>query len=525
MVASLEVQQQQPVGDFSNSMKAAAANGGHAFHEVFGQPLSPDTPEGRIMKAEEDIMKTLTSGQAAPDVRRTSSKYGFRFLKHEKQVLEKWYEEHDGRTAPIHVRKDWTAVWNEHRRKSKQPHCEVSHQQVKQWFENTRRTRNHKTKVTSYKVANTTYNMQQNYEYGGAVVAPTPQSPSALNPRFYLATTTEKMHAAINEASMVVSKHMDRIHQQAGSDLSATPSSSLETSPPLGGGAHFKWDEANLKSIVENLLVQMDNHPCTAIPSPCTVMPPQTYRFQVFKQLLDTDRQIEPEWIAIKQGLGTLKQNPTDETAFHHVTQLVDMYMMKFDQIAAAKAKIMIDMVGSMPVLPNATCNGQHDSKGRAAIKKEGEVDAAGGHKNNNIWMQPGWSSHSDSKMYMFEGCFLENEMRANMFLGVPLHASALASAVCFSLESGEEQRLTSAQAQSLVRLYEATALEELKALAAFSPAADQLMEHSLNLSLAFLKGLRTCLPLPLFIKCMTNFTQAHYLFAASSLIKFNDEV
>jgi len=172
-----------------------------------------------------------------------------------------------------------------------------------------------------------------------------------------------------------------------------------------------------------------------------------------------------------------------------------------------------------------------------------------------------------DSKLCVFEGCFLNDEQRANFFLGVPVHASALASAVCFSLESGDSERLTSQEAQNLVSLYEVAAVQELelseqldklwnlrplqedvtavnswrswlqdhhnpetyyplKVLADAVPAADQqygfvsVTRNSLVLSLGFLKGLRYALPLPLFTKCMINFTQAHYLFAAAAMLE-----
>merc|ERR1712072_1112092 len=65
-----------------------------------------------------------------------------------------------------------------------------------------------------------------------------------------------------------------------------------------------------------------------------------------------------------------------------------------------------------------------------------------------------------------------------------------------------------------------------LKVLADAVPAADQqygfisVTRNSLVLSLGFLKGLRYALPLPLFTKCMINFTQAHYLFAAAAMLE-----
>ncbi len=46
------------------------------------------------------------------------------------------------------------------------------------------------------------------------------------------------------------------------------------------------------------------------------------------------------------------------------------------------------------------------------------------------------------------------------------------------------------------------------------------MMRNSLVLALGFLKGLRYALPLPLFTKCMINFTQAHYLFAAAAMLE-----
>lgn len=516
--------------------------------------------EARISKAEKDMMKNLESHTVPQEVRRTSSKYGFRFLKHERSVLEKWYEEHGGRTAPIQVRKEWVSIWNDHRKASKQPHCEVTHQQVKQWFENTRRTRNHKGK-SSYGVYGNDYAAQGYGQQWGAQQPPFTHS--LPNPRLYLAATTEKMHMAINQASLIVGRHIEQLQKPdfGGSSLS-------NSQLGLAAGEPFRWDLANLKAVVDRLLVVLDNQlPAFAnIPSPRTTVPIQSFRFQIFKQLLDIDRQIEPEWDALKQAIEDCQPISIDQQTYEHANQVVDVYMAKLEQLLTAKVKVLFDVISQLAVLPNPTYNEQSKH-----VKKEFDMNRV--HKNiawMRSWTMPPDSSSStclDSKMCAFQGCFLEAEQRANMFLGVPMHASALASAVCFSLESGEGERLSSQEAQNLVNLYEAAALQELdlsdqldklwnlrpiagdinamdswrfwledhhnpeifyplKALADAVPAADQqygfisVMKNSLMMSSNFLQGLRKTLPLMLFMKCMSSFTQAHYLFAASAMLR-----
>jgi len=199
----------------------------------------------------------------------------------------------------------------------------------------------------------------------------------------------------------------------------------------------------------------------------------------------------------------------------------------------------------------------------------EGIAGGGGGRGNFRATQTQAQSQPTlDCKLCLFEGCHLADEPRANTFLGAPIHASALASAVCFSLDGGESERLTGDQAQSLVQLYEVAALQELElseqlerlwgmkpislddvsamdawrfwledyrnpdvyyglqAIADVVPAADQqhgfvsVVRNSVVLSTGFLKGLHRTLPLVLFIKCMVNFTQAHFLFAAAGLIK-----
>lgn len=515
--------------------------------------------EDRITKAEEDMMKNLESQCIPQEVRRTSSKYGFRFLKHERSVLEKWYEDHAGRTAPIQVRKEWVSIWNDHRKASKQPHCEVSHQQVKQWFENTRRTRNHKGK-NSYLHGSDGMAAGYGQQWG----AQQPYTQTLPNPRLYLAATTEKMHSAINQACMIVGRHIEQLQKPdfGGSSLS---NSQLGIAP----NEPFKWDSVNLKAVVDRLLVVLDNQlPAFAnIPSPRTTVPIQSVRFQVFKQLLDIDRQIEPEWDALKQVIEEYKVTSDQTVVYERSVQVVDMYMTKLEQLLAAKAKVLGDVMTQLSVLPNPT----YTDQSKATPKKDLDINRI--HRNiawMRSWTMPPDSNcpcHLDSKMCAFQGCFLEVEQRANMFLGVPMHASALASAVCFSLESGEGERLSSQEAQNLVNLYEAAALQELelsdqldrlwnlkpigsdvnamdswrfwledhhnadifyplKALADAVPAADQqygfisVMRNSLMLSTNFLQGLRNTLPPMLFMKCMSSFTQAHYLFAASAMLK-----
>merc|ERR1719262_945327 len=138
--------------------------------------------------------QALASSSEKPK-QRHSSKYGFRFLKHERAILEKWYAEQDGRTAPITIRKEWVGVWNEHRKHLKEEHCEVSHQQVKQWFETMRRTTNHKGGKQPYSRSRSGGAGGAGGAYsspGGGVAGE-----ATMNPRLYLAASTGKMHTAI----------------------------------------------------------------------------------------------------------------------------------------------------------------------------------------------------------------------------------------------------------------------------------------------------------------------------------------
>ena len=514
--------------------------------------------------------QALASSSEKPK-QRHSSKYGFRFLKHERAILEKWYAEQDGRTAPITIRKEWVGVWNEHRKHLKEEHCEVSHQQVKQWFENMRRTRNHKGGKQPYSRSRSGGAGGAGGAYsspGGGVAGE-----ATMNPRLYLAASTGKMHTAINNAALVVSKHIEQLQQIANSPIVLSPKSASAMPSPGQGGNQFRWDAINLKAIVDKLLSLLDSqihNPNPALPSPrTTVTQQQEFHFQIFKQMLDIDRQIEPEWDALRGIISGLEANPGDQQTEQHASELVDMYMLKLEHLVTEKTKVMVNLIGQLPILPNP--NAAKPARPPAPKSQNYDPEELQKHAAwTRSWTIPP-SAHTfrrlESKLCVFMGCFLNDEQRANFFLGVPVHASALASAVCFSLESGDSERLTSQQAQNLVSLYEVAAVQELelseqldklwnlkpiqnnsaavdswrlwledhhnpdiyyplKVLADAVPAVDQqygfisVTRNSLVLSLGFLKGLRYALPLPLFTKCMINFTQAHYLFATAAMLE-----
>jgi hypothetical protein len=538
-------------------------------------------------------MTTPAEGQHSPGGSKPArqSKYGFRFLKHERAVLEKWYQENEGRTAPITIRKDWVMHWNNQRKHSQHLCCEVSHQQVKQWFENMRRTRNHKSRPpgSGRSILGASSPGSRRSQAGGGAsaasggvggMAPNPSEQGMINPRLYLAASTGKMHTAINKSSQIISQHIDQLQQITRSPL--TPLSPDTGSPQIEqGGDHFRWDAIDLQLIVEKLLHVLDNQIHSqnpSLPSPTTtVTPQQEFHFRVFKQLLEIDRQVEPEWKALKEISAALEANPTHLETIQQAAELVDLYLLKQEHVLTEKTKVMINLISHLNVLPNPT-QPPSGTGGGKADKVKGEAASSSGNQTNDeanaawttAWtIPPGLLKRKslDSKLCVFEGCFLNDEQRANFFLGVPVHASALASAVCFSLESGDSERLTSQEAHNLVSLYEVAAVQELelseqldklwnlrplqedisavnswrswlqdhhnpdiyyplKVLADAVPAADQqygfisVTRNSLVLSLGFLKGLRYALPLPLFTKCMINFTQAHYLFAAAAMLE-----
>jgi len=548
-----------------------------------------------------------SSGQGgsgrSPQQQHRSSKYGFRFLRHERAILEKWYAEHEGRTAPITIRKEWVGVWNQHREQLKTLHCEVTHQQVKQWFENMRRTRSHKGGKGGARAGSAgrggglgahggdphaagAHPHQQQYAAG---------EQTSMNPRLYLAAATGKMHTAINRASEIVSQHFEQLQQITNSPMGLSPEEERMAAQAgrgaSGAGAgtggasssSFRWDALNLKTIVDKLLVLLDSQIHNpSLPSPRTTASPQReFHFQVFKQMLDIDRQIEQEWDALKDAALSMDANPGNPQMQQHASELVDLYMMKLEHVITEKTKVMVSLISQLPVLPEP--GSQSAQLHKAAREKRGAegrttYDPEDLQKHvawTRSWTIPPTSaaaSHRvlESKLCVFQGCFLNNEQRANFFLGVPMHASALASAVCFSLESGDSERLTSTEASNLVSLYEVAAVQELdlsdqldklwnlkpmhhggeqraavdswrlwiedhhnpeiyyplKVLADAVPAVDQqygfisVTRNSLVLALGFLKGLRYALPLPLFAKCMINFTQAHYLFAAAAMLE-----
>jgi len=553
--------------------------------QVYGRVLEGHMGGGLGVKEDGSMaLHSQSSPEPSPTKPRQSSKYGFRFLKHERAQLEKWYQDHDGRTAPITIRKEWVAHWNAHRKHSKQQvHCEVSHQQVKQWFENMRRTRNHKTRNMMGGAGGVGGRFPGPGGHGG------PRGPMddrhhqgapSMNPRLYLAASTGKMHQAIDKASQMVSKHIDQLQQIAQSPLNLSPASeSAVASAHAGDGSQFRWDAINLQVIVDKLLGLLDSQMHNpSLPSPTsTITPQQEIHFKIFKEMLQIDRQLEPEWKALKEVSVSMECDPNNNEILHQASELVDLYMVKLEHVITEKTKILISLIGQLDILPSIRQSQQ--AQAAAAGKADPTTSPAGwgpeDFQKNAAWTRswtipPGVSNRRtiDSKLCAFMGNFLNDEQRANFFLGVPVHASALASAVCFSLESGDSERLTSQEAANLVSLYEVAAVQELelseqldklwnlwpmqgdtdsssnlwrswlqdhhnpeiyyplKVLADAVPAVDQqygfisVTRNSLVLSLGFLKGLRYALPLPLFTKCMINFTQAHYLFAVSAMLE-----
>ncbi|QDZ23843.1 hypothetical protein A3770_11p63610 [Chloropicon primus] len=534
-------------------------------HSQEGLPPHPPPPHpGAGGPATEAVFNALGYGgpPAQSAKKPPSSKYGFRFLKHERQILEQWYADHDGRTAPIAQRKQWCMVWNDHRKRYKEYHTEVTHQQCKQWFENMRRTRNQKGGGGRVKH----HHHHHHHMAGGPPghFAPHGQPASVhpgVNPRTYLAASTAKMHDAITQAAATVAEHMHLLQ---------------EGYVPPEDDAEFGWEEADLKGIVEKLLVALESqfHSNSGVPSPqSTISPQQEFHFRIFQQMLAQDRQMDGEWENLND-LSAMLQERTEgdedsrEFALENAGKIVDMYLQKLEMVVTEKTKIIISLLGSLPVLiqPPASVK----SEAAAVSDPDGQRDLAW----SRAWTAPprglDHKKTATTKLDIFQGCFLSDHQRANYFLGVPLHASALASAVCFSLGSGsgdQEERLTSQQADNLVSLYEVAAVQELeltqqldslwnlkpfdcqslatdswrmwiqnhnkpefyyplKVLADAVPAADQnygfvsATRNSLVLSLSFLKGLRYALPLPLFIKCMIQFHQAHYLFSASAMLE-----
>lgn len=230
--------------------------------------------------AKTDADHQATNAKPPTQQRQSSSKYGFRFLKHERQVLETWYTEHQGRTAPISVRKEWVGVWNEHRRAQKQAHCEVSHQQVKQWFENMRRTRNHKSRQQQQAQMSHHHHQSQaammaaaGHYNPGAYAPPHPQQQPevTMNPRMYLTAFTGKMHQAISNAGAIVSKHIEQLQQMADSPIVLSPQSK-SAMPSETEDNKVRWEAINLKAIVEKLLSILDTQVSPpSLPSPLSL--------------------------------------------------------------------------------------------------------------------------------------------------------------------------------------------------------------------------------------------------------------
>lgn len=428
--------------------------------------------------AKTDADHQATNAKPPTQQRQSSSKYGFRFLKHERQVLETWYTEHQGRTAPISVRKEWVGVWNEHRRAQKQAHCEVSHQQVKQWFENMRRTRNHKSRQQQQAQMSHHHHQSQaammaaaGHYNPGAYAPPHPQQQPevTMNPRMYLTAFTGKMHQAISNAGAIVSKHIEQLQQMADSPIVLSPQSK-SAMPSETEDNKVRWEAINLKAIVEKLLSILDTqvspplsplpslspHPLTSslspsptnqihsnpsVPSPrTTVSPQQEFHFQIFKQMLDIDRMIDPEWDALKELSAKMETNPNCDT------KAVDDYMVKLEQVVTEKTKVMVSLIGNLPILPEPTASfGQNrGAKSAPCSLQEAEERMTRDMAWTRSWTIPpskATGRRLDSKLCVFQGGFLNDQQRANFFLGVPVHASALASAVCFTLESGGSER------------------------------------------------------------------------------------
>merc|ERR1711977_684856 len=60
-----------------------------------------------------------------------------------------------------------------------------------------------------------------------------------------------------------------------------------------------------------------------------------------------------PEWDALRGIISSLEANPGDQQTEQHASELVDMYMLKLEHLVTEKTKVMVNLIGQLPILPN----------------------------------------------------------------------------------------------------------------------------------------------------------------------------